>query len=103
MSDKYNPKHYTTDPSGVECIQIAEHRNFNIGNVFKYVWRAGLKDGEKNTDDLKKAIWYLEREVARLEKFGGTTGHLSVHEEPTRPGTAEYAHVVELELENDDG
>jgi hypothetical protein len=108
MSDKYNPKHYVSDPSGVECIEISEHRNFNIGNVIKYVWRAGLKDGEKNTDDLKKAIWYLNREIARLEKLDNpsndTPGYSAdPHEESTRPGNAEYAGVIELELEHDDG
>ena len=39
-----HPMHYISDPSGVECIQITRHRNFNIGNAFKYIWRAGLKD-----------------------------------------------------------
>lgn len=42
-----HPEHYTSDPSGVECIQITRHRNFNIGNAFKYLWRAGIKD-DKN-------------------------------------------------------
>jgi hypothetical protein len=62
-----HPSHYTSDPSGVECIQITRHRNFNIGNAIKYLWRAGLKDGNSNTQDLKKAIWYLQDEIARLE------------------------------------
>ena len=39
-----HPKHYTSDPSGVECIDITRHRNFNIGNAIKYLWRAGLKE-----------------------------------------------------------
>ena len=40
-----HPPHYTQHPSGVECITITEHYNFNVGNAIKYLWRAGLKDG----------------------------------------------------------
>lgn len=60
------PPHYTSHPSGVECIQIAEHMNFCRGNALKYLWRAGEKGDE--IEDLKKARWYLDREIARLEK-----------------------------------
>jgi hypothetical protein len=62
-----HPKHYTSDPSGVECIDITRHRNFNIGNAFKYLWRAGLKDDKKTVEDLKKAIFYISDEINRLE------------------------------------
>lgn len=62
------PKHYNSHPSGIECIQVTEHYNFNIGSIFKYIWRAGLKDGNSNIQDLKKAEWYLKREINRLEK-----------------------------------
>lgn len=65
-----HPKHYTSDPSGVECIDITRHRNFNIGNAFKYLWRAGLKDGNSDVQDLRKAIFYIEDEIKRLEKNG---------------------------------
>ena len=61
------PKHYTNHPSGIECIQITRHMNFNRGNAVKYIWRAG----EKSDDiiiDLKKAIWYLQDEIRRIEK-----------------------------------
>ena len=61
-----HPAHYTDHPSGVECITITEHMNFNLGNAIKYIWRAGLKG--KQTQDLNKAIWYLQREMKRLEK-----------------------------------
>jgi hypothetical protein len=75
MSEKFNivvdqvnhPTHYTTDPSGVECIQITRHRNFNIGNAFKYLWRAGIKNESTHTEDLKKAIFYIQDEINRLE------------------------------------
>jgi hypothetical protein len=67
MSDPINrPAHYTAHPSGVECIDIAEHMNFNLGNAIKYIWRAGLK-GEAS-EDLEKARWYLDREIKRLER-----------------------------------
>ena len=64
-----HPPHYTTHPSGVECIQIAEHYGFCLGNTIKYIWRAGLKgDDTKALEDLKKAAWYLAREIERREK-----------------------------------
>ena len=62
-----HPLHYTTDPSGVECIQITRHRNFNVGNAFKYLWRAGLKDDKKQIEDLQKAIFYINDDSNRLE------------------------------------
>jgi hypothetical protein len=58
-----NPTHYTTHPSGVECIQITEHMGFNLGNVVKYVWRADLKGN--GDEDLAKAAWYIQREIER--------------------------------------
>lgn len=66
MSDAVNhPKHYTSHPSGVECIKVTEHMNFCRGNAMKYIWRAGEKGNE--IEDLKKARWYVDREIARLE------------------------------------
>ena len=65
MNDNVNhPKHYNSHPSGVECIEITEHFNFNIGNAVKYCWRAGLK-GEQ-VEDLRKARWYISREIGRI-------------------------------------
>lgn len=67
-----HPSHYTSHPSGIECIDIAEHHDFCIGKAIKYLWRAGLKseDGiskkEKQIEDLKKAIWYIKREIKHL-------------------------------------
>lgn len=58
-----HPKHYTSHPSGIECIQITEHMGFNLGNALKYIWRADLKDNA--VEDLEKAKWYLEREIAK--------------------------------------
>ena len=66
MSDPINhPKHYNSHPSGVEAITVCEHHNFNIGNAIKYLWRAGLKDNV--IQDLEKARWYVDREIARLK------------------------------------
>lgn len=61
-----HPKHYTNHPSGVECIQITRHMNFNLGNAIKYIWRAGEKDAAKTIEDLQKAQWYLDDEINRL-------------------------------------
>ena len=59
------PAHYKSHPSGAECIEIAEWFPFNLGCAIKYVWRAGMK-GDR-LEDLRKARWYLDREIARLE------------------------------------
>jgi hypothetical protein len=58
-----HPKHYTSHPSGVECIQITEHMGFNLGNAVKYIWRADLKVDA--IEDLQKAKWYIERELTK--------------------------------------
>jgi hypothetical protein len=59
-----HPKHYTSHPSGVECIEIVEHMPFNLGNAIKYIWRSSLKG--KEIQDLRKARWYINREITRL-------------------------------------
>ncbi len=67
MNDPVNhPAHYTAHPSGVECIQITEHMGFCLGNAVKYIWRADLKDDA--LEDLRKAAWYIDREIARRTK-----------------------------------
>jgi hypothetical protein len=66
MSDPVNhPKHYNSHPSGVECITIVEHMGFCIGNAIKYLWRADKKGPP--IEDLKKARWYIDREIQRRE------------------------------------
>lgn len=62
-----HPSHYTSHPSGIECIEIVRHMSFNRGNSIKYTWRAGDKGNE--IEDLEKAIWYLKDEVERLKKI----------------------------------
>lgn len=59
-----HPPHYTGHPSGIECITIVEHMGFCLGNAIKYIWRAGLKSTDA-IEDLEKARWYLDREIAR--------------------------------------
>jgi hypothetical protein len=66
-SDNVNsPSHYIF-PGGVEVIQITEHLNFCKGNAVKYLTRSGRKAIADEVEDLKKAIWYIEREIARIE------------------------------------
>jgi len=58
-----HPPHYTSHPSGVECIQITEHMGFNLGNALKYIWRADLKGSA--VEDLEKAVFYINRELIK--------------------------------------
>lgn len=73
-SDRVNHPSYYQDPSGVECIDIVRHRDFNIGSAIKYLWRAGLKKEEgisavdKQVEDLKKAIFYINDEIKLITK-----------------------------------
>lgn len=60
-----HPTHYNQHPSGVECITIVRHFNFNVGNAIKYLWRAGLKGNA--VEDLRKAAWYIRDEIERTE------------------------------------
>lgn len=73
IKDNVNhPSHYTSHPSGIECITITQHYDFCIGNAIKYLWRAGLKkdadksDIEKEIEDLKKAEWYINQKIKLL-------------------------------------
>ena len=69
LKDSVNhPSHYGGENNPLEVINIIEHYdlNFNLGNVIKYCLRAGKKD--KLIQELKKAQWYINREIQRLEK-----------------------------------
>lgn len=68
MSDtKTSPAHYSAlRPEPITVIE-GWGLGFCLGNAVKYVARAGRKDGESALDDLKKARWYLTREIERLE------------------------------------
>ena len=69
MNDVVNhPAHYTDGK--IEVIDFIEDKglNFHRGNAVKHISRAGKKDPAKEIEDLKKAVWYLNREIGRLEK-----------------------------------
>ena len=68
QEDPINPSHYRRSPSGVECIEVTEHMNFCVGNAMKYIWR--YMDKGDPVENLKKAQWYLDREIARLVRMG---------------------------------
>lgn len=69
MTEKVNhPAHYGGQ-NAMEVINIIEHYdlNFNLGNVIKYILRAGKKNQETYKEDLEKAVWYLKREILLKE------------------------------------
>jgi len=69
-SDSVNhPKHYGGEGSVYETINVIEAwgLGFHLGNAVKYIARAGKKDPAKEAEDLKKAVWYLERRIHQLE------------------------------------
>ena len=66
MSDNVvQPKHYVSHPSGLECLDVTRHMNFNLGNAIKYIWRCDYKG--KPIEDLRKAAFYINDEIARRE------------------------------------
>lgn len=76
QNDNVNhPAHYTSHPSGIECIEITRHYSFDIGNAIKYLWRNGLKNDygrspiDKQIEDLNKAIWYINDQIKLLQKM----------------------------------
>jgi hypothetical protein len=73
MSEQVNnPEHYGGKDNPYEAIKVIEawELGFNLGNAVKYLSRFGKKQNKENdlTQDLKKAKWYIEREIQRLEK-----------------------------------
>lgn len=67
VTDKIDhPTHYNSHPKDIECIDVIEGFTFNIGNAIKYLWRCGLKGDEM--EDLKKAQWYINREIERRQQ-----------------------------------
>ena len=72
MNDMINhPSHYTD--GSIEVIEFIEDKKlgYHLGNVIKYICRAGKKDPSKEVEDLKKAAWYLDRYIEKKGKFGG--------------------------------
>lgn len=72
LTDNVNhPLHYTSHPSGIECIQVTEHMGFCLGNAVKYIWRADLKGNA--IEDLEKAKFYIEREIEKRKANANET------------------------------
>jgi len=67
-----NPPHYNSHPSGIECIDVVEHMNYNLGSAMKYLWRADMK--WDTDEDLRKAVWYIEREIGKRLIDGEVSG-----------------------------
>ncbi|WP_145501078.1 DUF3310 domain-containing protein [Streptomyces sp. CFMR 7] len=64
-----SPAHYKwLLPHGLEVIDLTENLNFCRGNAVKYLCRAGRKDGAPEVQDLEKALWYIKREIQRINK-----------------------------------
>lgn len=74
MSDQVNhPAHYGGANNPYEAIKVIEAwgLGFCLGNVIKYISRSGKKDVGAPVEDLKKARWYLDREITALESASG--------------------------------
>ena len=65
MTDPINPDYY--DAGGRQLIDLLEGMQFSRGSAVKYLVRAGVKNPDTELEDLKKAQWYVNREIARLE------------------------------------
>lgn len=85
-------KHYNMHPSGIECIQVVRHFNFNLGNVIKYLWRAGLKGTELPIKDLKKAAFYLNDEIQKREKETTFVGEVIEYRDPAKCGKVKIVY-----------
>lgn len=99
----HHPQHYTAHPSGVECIEITRNMTFDVGNAFKYVFRAEGKNGRQ---DLEKARWYL-RDALQHAVFpfilGGVSKsrkalHAVVEAEPDHNRVRFYRHIADGDL-----
>jgi hypothetical protein len=64
-----HPQHYGGENNPYEAIKVIDAWNlgFALGNTVKYISRAGKKDTDKELQDLKKALWYLEHHIKNLE------------------------------------
>lgn len=74
MSEQVNhPQHYGGENNPYEAIKVIEawDLGFHLGNTVKYISRAGKKGTDKELQDLKKALWYLEREIKNIENEVG--------------------------------
>lgn len=63
-----HPPHYNQHPKGIECIEVIEDNPFILlGNAMKYLWRVSWGGKGNDLEDLKKAVWYIQREITRRE------------------------------------
>lgn len=73
MNDNVNhPAHYTRWP--IEVIDLTERESFLIGNILKYVLRAGAKAGSSYEEDMAKACWYARRYINNITACGSGLG-----------------------------
>lgn len=100
-----HPKHYTSHPSGIECIKITRHMGFNLGNALKYIWRADEKGNA--IQDLLKARWYINDE---LDKRGWSEGGMNEDMAKNAQWTEKWAHdnsslieKIKADAEDEDG
>lgn len=85
MSDNINPGHYQGFSNGAQVIDITENLTFNTGSALKYLARAGRTDGQnkgQQVEDLRKALWYIEREIERHDGALDTPSVTSAHKHP---------------------
>lgn len=98
--DKFKPDYYKT--GGIDVIEFCQRQklSYTIGNIIKYVVRAGRKDSEAALDDLKKAREYIDREIAFIEQNGEKDDSADIKAVPvealeTADSIAEYLNKVD--------
>ena len=97
VNDPINhPAHYTTGK--IEVIDYIEDQKlpYHLGNAVKYISRAGKKDKDKTVEDLKKAVWYIERYIGMIGENGsaedavnGTNGSIAAEKKRSKPTLSE--------------
>lgn len=64
-----HPKHYVSHPKRIECIDVIEDNPFvNLASAMKYLWRVSWGSKGRDIEDMKKAIWFINREIYRREQ-----------------------------------
>jgi hypothetical protein len=99
ISDPVNhPSHYNQYP--VEVIELTRHMSFTRGNAVKYIARAGHKGGpEKELEDLKKAKWYIEDDIAQLERKLAKKEDSNTKGESFNPKLGDLHDIADKEIE----
>lgn len=87
-----HPSHYTSHPSGVECIQITQHMSFCLGNAIKYIFRR--EDKGALLQDLKKAEFYVNQEIKRITSTGRWTTYQAWSDDRELPEDALFAKFI---------